>query len=263
MLSLLDATVPYIKDFLGIRISTRPDYINIEILEILKKYNVTTIELGAQSMDDYVLLCNNRGHNSKSVIDASKLIKEFGFNLGLQMMTGLYKATFETDVHTANEFIKIRPDCVRIYNTIVVADTQLEKLYLSGDFNTYSLNESVDICSKLLLMFYNENIDVIRLGLHYSDSLSKGSVSDNYHPAFKELCESKIFLDKILCDLKGIKEQNITLTVNKKSVSKLVGQNKSNLTKLKELGYKVEILTDDKLNKYDVIVREQGVMKCY
>ena len=106
MISLLEAVKPYISSFKGIRLSTRPDYIDDEILTILKDYGVTTIELGAQSMDDFVLASNNRGHSAQDVKDVSRLIKQYGFSLGLQMMTGLYKADFESDMYTADEFVK-------------------------------------------------------------------------------------------------------------------------------------------------------------
>lgn len=258
MISLLEATKPYIDLFYGIRISTRPDYIDDTILTILKEYKVTTIELGAQSMDDVVLLKNNRGHSSKDIINASKLIKKYNFNLGLQMMTGLYSATFESDINTASEFIKLKPSCVRIYPTIVINNTELENLYLCGQYKTYTLEESIELCSKLILMFYKENIDIIRLGLHYSESLVESSVSDNYHPAFKELCENKIFYNIVNEKLHSIKSKNILLSVNKKSLSKLVGQNKCNILKFKELGFNIKINCCDKLNKYDVIVEEQG-----
>ena len=100
MLSLLEATKEYISIFKGIRISTRPDCIDKDILNVLKYYGVTSIELGAQSMDDAVLISNKRGHTSQDVINASLLIKEFDFSLGLQMMTGLYKSSYEKDIYT-------------------------------------------------------------------------------------------------------------------------------------------------------------------
>lgn len=258
MVSLLEATKPYIHKFYGIRISTRPDYIDEDVLYLLKEYNVTTIELGAQSMDDVVLTANNRGHSSEDVNSASKLIKSYGFNLGLQMMTGLYKATFQSDLQTAEKLIALKPDCVRIYPTVVMKNTPLGCLYEQGQYRTYSLDESVDLCSKLIVMFDSEGIDVIRLGLHYSDSLVSNSLSQSYHPAFKELCESKIFFNKIEEKLKHIDTDKIILTVNPKSYSKLVGQNKSNIKKLTDMGYSVEIRRNDNLEKYEVTVKKQG-----
>lgn len=253
MLELLDTTSEYIDKFQGIRISTRPDCINDDILRLLKRYNVTSIELGAQSMDDDVLDANNRGHNAQAVRNASALIKQYGFSLGLQMMTGLYKSTPKKDIYTAEEFIKLNPDTVRIYPTVIMKNTLLEELYVHGDYMPNSLEQSVDLCAKLMLMFEQNNIKVIRLGLHHSESLDDNMICGGYHPAFKELCESKIFIENIL---EYIKTYNIAcgehvIYVSPKSVSKIIGQNKSNIIALKNLGYDVKIKTDSYLNKFD------------
>ena len=255
MTELLDATKGYIQKFKGIRLSTRPDCVDNEVLEILKSYNVTSIELGAQSMDEKVLKLNERGHTAKDVINASKLIREYGFSLGLQMMTGLYGSDFYKDIYTADEFIKLRPDTVRIYTTVIMKDTKLAQLYLSGKFKPYSLEESVNLCSELLLKFERENIAVIRLGLHYSDSLIDNSYGDNYHPAFKELCENKIFFNKTLFELEKYpdkEKKDFIVFVNSKSLSKFIGQKKCNIEKLENLGYHITPEIDNSLNKYEI-----------
>lgn len=252
MLSLLEATKPFIESFHGIRISTRPDCIDSEVLDILKSYHVTSIELGAQSMNNSVLELNERGHSAQNVIDASSLIRQYGFSLGLQMMTGLYGADFVRDIDTAEQFIQLKPDTVRIYPTVIIKDTRLAEYFCSGDYIPYTLDESVSLCAKLILMFTKADISIIRLGLHYSDSLIKGSYGDNYHPAFKELCESKIFLDSFLEQAQGKSVKQVT--INPKSLSKFIGQKKSNLQKLAVLGYNVEINFDSTLGKYDLII---------
>lgn len=227
MISLLDAAKPYTSSFHGIRISTRPDCIDEEILNILKKYNVTSIELGAQSMDDFVLKANDRGHTCSDVINASRLIKSYGFSLGLQMMTGLYFSSYDKDIHTAESFISLNPDTVRIYPTVIMKDTKLADLYLSGNFVPYTLEKSVDLCSELIRMFTKADINIIRLGLHYSDSLADNSLGNNYHPAFKELCESKIFYFIFLDKVKNTdKSKSFTVYINEKSLSKFYGQKK-------------------------------------
>lgn len=255
MTELLDATKDFIHKFKGIRLSTRPDCIDNEILEILKSYNVTSIELGAQSMDEQVLKLNERGHTATDVINASELIREYGFSLGLQMMTGLYGSDFYKDIYTADEFIKLRPDTVRIYPTVIMKDTKLAEFYLAGKFNPYSLEDSVDLCSELLVKFEKENIAVIRLGLHYSESLIDNSYGNNYHPAFKELCENKIFFDKTLSELKKYldkEKKDFIVFINSKSLSKFIGQKKSNIEMLENLGYHITTEIDNNLNKYEI-----------
>ncbi len=255
MLSLLDATVPYIDYFKGIRISTRPDCISEEILTLLKSYKVTAIELGAQSMDDDVLEANNRGHKAIDVVNSSKLIKEFRISLGLQMMTGLYKSTIEKDVFTAKKFIELKPDTVRIYPTVILKGTKLELLYKSGKYLTYTFDDTISLCSKLLVEFEKSDVTVIRLGLHHSESLEREMIAGVYHPAFRELCESKIMLDKIL-DLLIDENKDIEhkVLVSPRCVSKLVGNNKSNINRLNELGYKIKIVQNNNIPYMDVVL---------
>lgn len=256
MQTLLNATSEYIERFKGIRISTRPDCIDTEILDILKAHKVTSIELGAQSMDDNVLLLNKRGHNSDSVRKASSLIKSYGFSLGLQMMTGLYGSDFYKDIYTADEFIKLRPDTVRVYPTVIMKDTTLADFYLNGDYIPYTLEQSVDLCSQLIIKFESENINIIRLGLHYSDSLINNSYGNNYHPAFKELCENKIFYIKLKSLIeKHPDEKKFTVFVNQKSISKLIGQKRSNILSFEKQGYEFKINTDNTLEKYDIYLK--------
>lgn len=258
MISLLDATKDYISNFKGIRISTRPDSIDREVLSLLTGYGVTSIELGAQSMSDEVLLLNNRGHNSESVRTASKLIKAYGISLGLQMMTGLYGSSDELDEYTAKEFIALHPDTVRIYPTVVLERTQLASLYQSGFYEPQSADSAVKLCSRLIPMFENAGIKVIRVGLHSSDTMETGMVAGAYHPAFRELCESRIFRNIIIEKLRAdnTPKGRIAIFCAKSAVSKVTGQKKSNLTYLSSLGYFATIVRDDSLKGRQIIIQE-------
>lgn len=259
MIELLEATKKYINFFKGIRVSTRPDFINDEILSLLLRYNVTSIELGAQSMCNTVLAANNRGHTNTDVINASQLIKNYGFSLGLQMMTGLYKSNNKEDLNTGKEFIKLKPDTVRIYPTVVVKNTKLAELYQNNIYIPPKLKNSISLCAKLLDMFNKENIKVIKLGLHSSKDLEKDILAGSYHPAFRELCESELLYNKILNDIEinNFKSGNIDIYVNSKSISKAVGQNKANIIKLKKIDYNPKIKTDNNLSKYEVKVEQR------
>ena len=141
-----------------IRLSTRPDCINDEILTMLKEYRVSIIELGVQSLDHRVLIDSVRGHSDEDVFKSANLIKSYGIKLGLQMMTGLPSDTEEKCINTAKEFIKLNPDCVRIYPTLVVKDTGLEMLLKEGKYTPFTLEECISIVKKLLVLFYVNNI---------------------------------------------------------------------------------------------------------
>ena len=259
MVSLLERAKLYIDEglFEGIRISTRPDCINEEILILLKKYGVTSIELGCQSMNDEVLLLNGRGHTSDDVVKASELIKEYGFEFGVQMMTGLYGDSDETAIKTAEKLIALSPDTARIYPTVVLEGTRLSELYKAGEYKPQTVEEASELCARLIPMFEEKGIRIIRLGLHSGGNVEEGFVAGAYHPAFKEICESKIYLREILniIEKENIPKGNITLTVNRKCVSALVGQKRSNIEKLRSMGYTCRVEQNDTHKKYEVSVR--------
>ena len=271
MISLLEEAKPFIEagSFCGIRISTRPDAIDDEVLRILKRYGVTSIELGAQSTDEQVLLLNHRGHTHDDIIKASKLIKKHGFSLGLQMMTGLLGDTPEKSLRTAEDIISLRPDTVRIYPTIVLEGTYLGELYKKGDYRPQTVEEAVDACAKFLKRFYEENITVIRLGLHSGGNVEEGYLSGPYHPAFGELCESKIYLEKakeILSEKYPVENKNIcslsqkriiTIYVNDREISKMTGQRSVNKIALKRAGWEVSVKGMKTLKKYEIVVQER------
>lgn len=254
MLSLLNAAEPFVKDgtVKGIRISTRPDAIDEEILSLLKVKGVTAIELGAQSMVDEVLLANRRGHTANKVLEASQLIKQNGFSLGLQMMTGLYKDTDNGARYTAEEICKLQPDTVRIYPAITLKGTQLASLYKSGEYLPQTLESAVELCSELLNQFEKEGIKVIRLGLH--SITEEDFIAGPWHPAFRELCESKLYLKAAKEKLK--KQGNYTLFVRECDISKMVGQSRKNIEFLKEIGYNCNVKGEPSLRKYEVKIKE-------
>lgn len=253
MISLLTAAKKHITDstVCGIRISTRPDAIDTEILNILKEYGVTTIELGAQSMVDSVLSANERGHSSYDVTKASKLIKSYGFALGLQMMTGLYGSSDSDDIYTAEKLISLSPDCVRIYPTITLKNTKLAEHYKNGSYMPPSLDSAIELCVKINKMFEEAAIPVIRLGLHTIDN--SAYIAGPWHPAFKELCDSAVFRKKIIEQLR--KKGKYTVLVNKSDVSKVIGQSKQNILFFKENGYDITIRSSDTVKKNDVIIK--------
>lgn len=232
----------------GIRISTRPDKISTEILEILKKYGVTAIELGAQSMDDTVLKLNRRGHTAQDVEKASSLIKSFGFELGLQMMTGLLGDTDEKAIKTAKSIIALNPDTVRIYPTVVLENTHLGELYKNGEYFPQTLNSAVELTAKLLLMFYENNISVIRTGLHTIDETKY--LAGPWHPAFRELCEAKIYLNKMLGKIS--EKGDYIIHIGKGCISKAIGQKKENIRILSELGFNCKIVESEYLNEFEI-----------
>ncbi len=255
MLRLLRVANRFVKSgtVSGIRISTRPDAIDEEILTLLKEYGVTSIELGAQSLNDRVLRMNNRGHNSAAVEKASKLIREFGFEFGLQIMTGLYGDNDNSTIKTAEKIIAIKPDTVRIYPTLVLEDTDLAALYADGIYKPQTLDKAITLASKLYKMFTENNIKVIRLGIH--SIVEDAFVAGPWHPAFSELCQSQIMLNDVLSKIS--EKGSYIIYVAKSDVSKMIGQKRCNLMHLESLGFNCRVLVDETLDNLNVRIERE------
>ena len=230
----------------GIRMSTRPDYINEEVLDLCKKYNVKTIELGLQSSDDEVLRLNEREHIFSQTKDAAKLIKEYGIGLGLQMMIGMHGSNPEKDIKTACDAEELSPECVRIYPTLTLSNTKLEALYREGKYIPYSLDEAIDVTHKVMKIFEDKDIEIIRVGLHSDESLTDGEsiVAGPYHPAFRELVLSKRVREEIEEDITEKNLKDCYYYVKGVSPSVAVGHKRCNAKYFKEK-YNVDIKTCD------------------
>lgn len=255
---LLGAAQEYIKSgqVNGIRISTRPDCIDGEILQMLKSYGVTTIELGAQSTSDEVLLLCKRGHTKADIFDGARAVSQAGFELGLQMMLGLPGDTPERAIQTAKDIISLKPACTRIYPTLVIADSPLCEMYNCGDYTPIMQQDAVDLCARVYGMFIHAGVDVLRMGLMASESLQSGNniVAGPFHPAFGELVASKIYFGKIYGLLEGFEGDRATLFVHPAEVSKAVGNRRENVEKiLYELNVKLTIKTKENIEVGDVI----------
>ncbi len=229
----------------SIRLSTRPDYINENILTFLACKGVGIVEIGAQSMDDEVLKASRRGHDASSVRNAAKLIKASGITLGIQTMIGLPEDTIEKDVYTAMEVAGLAPSFVRIYPTLVVEGTLLERDYRSGNYVPLELDEAVAITAKLLDIYNKAGIRVIRAGLQPTEEFNgmQGILAGPFHPSFRQLAESRLALDRI-CEIiespsagyftpTGHTEQ-IVLRVSPRDISTVIGHKRSNIFKIKE-----------------------------
>ena len=245
MMELLEAAYAFVRDgaVAGIRISTRPDAIDADVLALLKAYGVTSIELGAQSMRDEVLRMNRRGHSAFDVANASRLIRRYGFSLGLQMMTGLYGDTDEGARETARQLAALRPDTVRIYPTVVLEGTELADKMRAGDYVPQGYEAAAELCADLLAFFEQRDIRVIKLGLHASDGVEGSMVGGAYHPAFRELCEGILYYRVIRNKLREEYPDGgeFTVYVDRRDISKACGQKRRNILKLAEEGWRVRI----------------------
>jgi histone acetyltransferase (RNA polymerase elongator complex component) len=238
--SLLDVAQGFVEDGVvsGIRFSTRPDTVNDETLQPISPYAVGVVEVGAQSMDDTVLSLSRRGHTAEDTRKAIKALKPRGLSTGIQLMPGLPGDTLESMLETGQRVADLHPDFVRIYPTVVVKNTVLEKWYRSGDFKPLSLSDAVEVSKRLFLLFQSYGISVIRMGLQTTGSLQEPGavVAGPFHPAFGHLVHSALFLDRAAKALLEDEPESkrIALSVHPHDVPKLKGLKGENIRKLVE-----------------------------
>ena len=241
----------------GIRLSTRPDYINEPILELLKKYGVSTIELGAQSTNQKVLGESGRGHTVDDIRDASNLICKYGFKLGLQMMIGLPGDSYERSIQTARDIISLGACNTRIYPAIIVKHTVLEKLYREGKYTPLTLEEAVEWAKDIVHIFEVNNVSILRMGLHPSDELviGKSLIAGPFHTSFKEMVMTQIWKELIDTELQSYNSDfsnNIKITVSDRQIHYAIGYRQTNREQLVSRGYNVRFEQNTSFSQYQL-----------
>jgi len=217
-----------------IHLSTRPDYINDEILDNLKQYGADIIELGVQSFDEEVLRLSNRGHDRETVFGASRLIKDYGFELGLQLMIGLPGDTYEKSVRSAEEAAKIEPSVARLYPTVIIRDTELYEMYQRGEYRPLSMEEAIRTTKDMYMILTGAGVNVIRVGLKSTDLINEsGEIAGGYHPAFRQLVESEIAKEQLESQLLQLSlpvsaKAEISFCSSPASLSNMIGNRRSN-----------------------------------
>ena len=215
----------------GIRCSTRPDYIDEKRVKTLKSFGMLNIELGAQTTNDEILQRCGRGHTYKDIEKASQIIVGEGITLGLQMMLGLPFDSFNDDMQTARDIVRLGAKETRIYPCIVVKDTELERLYRNGEYSPLTLDEAVEQSATLYEYFTENDVKVLRIGLHTSDDLNGDAlVAGPYHKNFAEMVFSRLWgrkLDKI-----DEKSDKIVIEVPENQLNHAIGYQGENKKKL-------------------------------
>ena len=236
---LLDAVSPFIRrgEVQAIRLSTRPDYIDAQRIRLLKEKGVRVVELGVQSLDDQVLAASNRGHSAKHSIEAFELLREAGFQVGVQMMIGLPTQTTRSLMKTVRLIASLRPDFVRIYPVLVLKGSRLARLYNEGQYKPLSLGGAVARAARVKKVFDEHDIRVIRIGLQAGADLERSLMAGPYHPAFGEMVASRIMFQytrKLLVN--SGHDTRVVLRINDKDQSVFRGTKSYNMHRLSTLG---------------------------
>ncbi|WP_297404473.1 elongator complex protein 3 [uncultured Cetobacterium sp.] len=249
----LEVVNKYIKLNLidGIRLSTRPDYIDKKIIDLLVEFNVTTVELGVQSLDENVLKQSHRFYPVEKVYEASKMIKDAGIQLGIQLMLGLPGSTCKSDYNSAKKVVEIEPDIARIYPTLIIKETEMAEMFKEGTYRPLTIEEAVNSCKKIYSLLEYNNINVVRVGLQPTEELndSENVLGGPYHPAFRELVEGEIYFDFLTSD--RFSNSNLEIEVNEKNVSKIIGMKKINKDRL---GKRFNLKINKNLNQETIVI---------
>jgi len=222
----------------GIRLSTRPDFIDKPILDMLKKYRVSRVELGVQSLSDRILKKVKRGHTSSDVREASRLILKNRMALGHQMMVGLPGSTLKDELMTAEGSIALGASEVRIYPVLVIKGTHLAKLWKAGKYSPLTEEEAVRRCAKLISLFESHKTRVIRCGLHPSEGLLSGKdvLAGPFHVSFRQKVETRIYRNMFRAFLKRDKRSAAVSLIhcNPRDAAYVIGHERSNAAYLEK-----------------------------
>ena len=219
----------------SIRISTRSDALAEETLSLLKEYGVKTIEIGVQSMIDEVLSLAHRGHRAEDTASATLRLRQWGFEVGHQLMIGLPGDTCNRFLETLDRVIQLKPDFLRIHPTLVLKGAPLENLWREGGYSPLSLEEAIDWLKRGLVRLENSSVSVARVGLQPTLELERDYLAGPYHPALRQLIDSAFFFDMASSLLETSQKNGKALFFcHPREISNLRGQKNENILKLKK-----------------------------
>lgn len=270
MIRLLEISDEFVESgrVRSVRCSTRPDYIDGEILDILRKHHVKTVELGIQSMSDAVLSASKRGHTAARALEVCRMVKDAGFDLIGQMMIGLPGSTLDDEISTANAICNAGADGARVYPTVVFAETELADMTASGSYKPLEIEDAIERTASVLDIFDKAGVPVIRVGLCSGENLSspESVVGGANHPALGELAMGELTYRRICAEvdraLSSVNAEGKTMTVYVPvgATSRAIGQKKRNILRLNEKYCKkhrinrIKILENSSIIGYNIII---------
>jgi histone acetyltransferase (RNA polymerase elongator complex component) len=237
---LLSVAGEYVEKGLadGIRFSTRPDTVDRQRLALIAGYPVAAVELGVQSMNEKVLSASRRGHSAADAVCAVERLRPLGCRIGLQMMVGLPAEDEADGLGSAERIAALAPDFVRIYPTVVLAGSLLERWYRQGAYRPLGLDEAVERVKGVFRVFSRSGIPVVRMGLQAGLELDAGGglVAGPYHPAFGHLVYAALFREAAAAALgaSGGVRGDVRLHVNPRCLSRMRGLSNANVLALKQ-----------------------------
>ena len=241
-----------------IRLSTRCDYIDDEVIARLKRYQVDIVELGVQSLDEQVLMLSQRGHTAAQVREAAEILKQSGFTLGLQMMIALPGDTPAKSIQTAKEIVRLEPDFVRIYPTAIIKDTELALMWKNRQYQPWDWDVLIDTTVEAAEIFQAAHIPIIRIGLQAADNLTfeRDLLGGGYHPALGEMVKARIMRRKIERTLAQMPQGAYEIYANVRQLSQIKGQKNVNTRYFAEkYQQRLYIYADERLLWDEIVIK--------
>ncbi|MCW5208700.1 radical SAM protein [Desulfobulbus sp. US1] len=249
---LLGAVAPFLEQgrVQSLRLSTRPDYIDQERVDLLGRYQVSTVELGVQSMNDRVLALAKRGHCAADVDRAVPVLRQAGMEIGIQLLLGLPGDTRTTLRQTVERVIALQPDFIRIYPLLVVQHSELAEQYKRGEYTPFTLDKGVVLAAWMKQRFDQAGIRVVRMGLQAGPELESSLLAGPWHPAFGELVASRLMLRRMRKLLAQVSSEGmVQVHINERDQSVFRGMKSANVKRLQQLGLwqRIVLSTDSSL----------------
>lgn len=219
-----------------IRCSTRPDGLDLDQLCGLKKYGLDLVELGVQSFSDQALLQSQRAYTQAEATRGCRLVHSSGLELGIQLLPGLPGHDQRAWLDDIQATIGLRPALVRIYPCLILKNTPLERLWRSGLYCPWSLEQTVAALSRGVFRLWRAGVPVTRIGLPQEAGLIRNLVAGPWHPALGSLVKSRILLASLVLPSLALGAGAKTITCPKRFQGEIFGYKGEYRTRLKNLG---------------------------
>lgn len=150
---------------IGLTLETRPDYIDEKELQEMRELGCTRVEIGVQQIDDDILKFNKRGHGVKEIVDATRLLKDYGFKVTYHLMPGLPGSSVQKDFKMFKTLFsdeRFQPDQIKFYPTVVTKGSLLYKWWKQGKYKPYTdrqLRQLIVKCKQMVPRY----VRIIRL----------------------------------------------------------------------------------------------------
>lgn len=225
------------NEIFGIRFSTSPEELSLEIIKMLKNYNINLIELGVQSFNENVLKKSFRPNNLKNIYSAISLLENNNLIYGIHLMTNLPGSNHEKDIESGIIASKLNISTLRIHQTIVLKNTILENIYKKGLYFPDSIETSVEKITEIYIINLLNKKNIIRVGYCLYGKEKNNIVAGPFHENFGELVKTEV-IRKTLNNL-IIEKLNIPNSLK----NSIIGYKKKNLDLIKQISFN----KDDKI----------------